>query len=69
MNHSNRIILSAINITFKTNSSRVDLFSVRIIKVWNRLSDKIVGLIASRISSFYYKLVNTYLLFALIEKH
>jgi len=48
-----------------------DFFSVRIIDVWNRLSDEIVN--ASSIWSFYYELakdksVKTDLFFALIGK-
>jgi len=43
------------------------LFLLRIIIVWNRLSDEIVN--ASSISSFYYKLVKIDLFFAIIGKH
>jgi len=46
---------------------RADLFSIRIINVWNRLSDEIIN--ASSISCFYYKLVKTNLSFAIIGKH
>jgi len=41
-------------------------FSVRIINVWNRLSDEMVN--ASSVSSFYYKFINTDLKFGLIGK-
>jgi len=41
-------------------------FSVRIINVWNQLSDELVN--ASSISSFNYKLINTDLKFKLVGK-
>jgi len=46
--------------------ARADFFSVRIINIWNRLSDEIVN---ASISSFYYKLVKPDYSFAIIRKH
>jgi len=47
-------------------NARANYFSVRIINVWNRLSDEMVN--ASSVSSFNYKLINTDLKFGLIGK-
>ena len=44
-------------------NARADYFSVRIINVWNRLSDEMVN--ASSLSSAKYKLNNTNLSFGL----
>jgi len=49
-----------------TINARAIYFSVRIINVWNRLSDEMVD--ASSVSSFNYKLINTDLKFGLIGK-
>jgi len=47
-------------------NARDNYFSVRIINVWNRLSDEMVN--ASNVLSFNYKLINTDLKFGLIGK-
>jgi len=47
-------------------NARANNVSVRIIDVWNRLSDGMVN--ASSVSSFNYKLINTDLKFGLIGK-
>jgi len=45
-------------------NARTNYFSVRIINVWNRLSDELVN--AFSVSSFNYKLINTDLNFELV---
>jgi len=47
-------------------NTRANYFSVRIINVWNRLSDEMVN--AARVSSCNYKLNNTDLKCGLISK-
>jgi len=47
-------------------NARANYFSVRIINVWNWLSDEMVN--SSSVSSFNYKLINTDLKFELIGK-
>ena len=47
-------------------NARANYFSVRIINVWNRLSDELVN--ASTLSTFKYKLTNTDLSFGFIGK-
>jgi len=47
-------------------NARANYFSLRIINVWNRLSDEMVN--ASSVSSFNYKLIKTDLKFELIGR-
>jgi len=47
-------------------NARANYFCVRIINVWNQLSDEMVN--AFNVSSFDYKLINTDLKFGLIGK-
>jgi len=57
-----------INLLYQLPNSRINAranyFSVRIINVWNRLSDDMVN--ASSFSSFNYKLINSDLLLVLL---